>query len=56
MFTFSVSAFRLWNNLRDQVKTIEGALSELKVVSLALWVSQLYDLDRWSASPLNEYE
>lgn len=32
MFTFSVSACRLWNNLRDQVRTIEDALAELKVV------------------------
>lgn len=56
MFTFSVSACRLWNNLRDQVRTIEGALPELKVVFLALWVSELCDIDRWSASPLNEYE
>lgn len=51
MFTFSVSACRLWNDLRDQVRTIEGALSELKVF-LALWVAQLCDIYRWSASPL----
>lgn len=57
MFTFSVSACRLWNNLHDQARTIEGALAELKVVFfLALWISQLCDIDRWSTSPLNEYE